>query len=125
MQKIDGTILKIYEIVVFTCFILDKDSREKFFEKSFLLANVNSDIVFKILFSIISNTNVDFQGWDFQWKSYTAKKVLLTTRKVKLIGKKEFAIAAFNLDYEVFVVYIATLSISSDIGNEIYSSKRA
>lgn len=29
-QKIDGTILKIYRMIVSTFFILDKDSRERF-----------------------------------------------------------------------------------------------
>lgn len=39
-QKIYGTTLKTYVIVVSTFFILDKDNWEKFFSESFLLDNV-------------------------------------------------------------------------------------
>lgn len=37
-----------------------------FFKKSFLLANVRSDIGFEMLFLIISYINIDFQAWDLQ-----------------------------------------------------------
>ena len=63
-QKIDGTTLKTYEIVVFTFSILDKDNKERFFEESFLLADVKLDIVLEMPFLIISNANIDFQAWN-------------------------------------------------------------
>ena len=40
-QTINNTILKTYEIIVFNFSVLDKNDKEKFFEKSFLLANIN------------------------------------------------------------------------------------
>ncbi len=46
--------------------MLDKDGREKFFEKNFLLANVKLDIVLEIPFLTMSNVDVDFQAWDLQ-----------------------------------------------------------
>ena len=42
--------------------ILNKDKRERFFEKSFLLANVNLDVELKMLFLTMSNVDVDFQA---------------------------------------------------------------
>lgn len=60
-QKIDGTTLETYRIVVSTFFILDKDSRKSFFEESFILANIKSDVVFRILFLTINNADIDFQ----------------------------------------------------------------
>ncbi len=51
-------------MVVSTFSILDKDSRERFFEKSFLLANVKSDVVLKMSFLTMSNADVDFQARD-------------------------------------------------------------
>ena len=51
-------------MVVFIFFILDKDGREKFFEKSFLLADVKLDSIFKIFFLTINNIGVDFQAWN-------------------------------------------------------------
>ena len=59
-QKIDSTTLKTCEIVVFIFFLLDKDDRERFFEKNFLSADVKLNIVLEILFLIISNADVDF-----------------------------------------------------------------
>ncbi len=65
-QKIDGTTLEIYGMVVSTFSVSDKDGRKRFFEKSFLLADVKPDIVLGIPFLIMSNANVDFQAWDLQ-----------------------------------------------------------
>ena len=42
--------------------MLDKDSKERFFQESFLLASLKLDVVLKMLFLTISNTNVDFQA---------------------------------------------------------------
>ncbi len=122
-QKIDVITLETYEIIVSTFSVLDKDGRERFFEKSFLLADVKSDIVFEMLFLTMSNADIDFQAQDLQWRSYITKDVFPTTRQVELIGKKEFAAAALDLKYETFVVHGVTLSIDS--GGEIHPLKRA
>ncbi len=63
-QKIDGTTLETYGMVVSTFSVLDKDGRERFFEKSFLLADVSPDIVLRMPFLTISNADVDFQARD-------------------------------------------------------------
>ena len=63
-QKIDGTTLKIYKMVVSTLFMSDKDCRERFFKESFLLADVKTDVVLGIPFLIISNLDIDFQARD-------------------------------------------------------------
>ena len=65
-QKIDSTTLKTYKMVVFTFSVLDKDSIERFFEESFLLANINPDIVLEMLFFIMSNAEIDFQARNLQ-----------------------------------------------------------
>lgn len=51
-------------MIVLTFSIIDKDSREKLFIKSFLLANVKLDIVFEIKFLMISNIDIDFLAQD-------------------------------------------------------------
>ncbi len=101
----------------------DKDGRERFFEESFLLANVRLDIVLGKPFLTISNADVDFQAQDLQWRSYTIGEILPTTRQVELIGKKEFAAAALDPEHEAFVAHVAALSVDS--GDELYPSKRA
>ncbi len=42
--------------------VLDKNDRERFFKKSYLLTDIKLDIVFEMLFLIMSNANVDFQA---------------------------------------------------------------
>ncbi len=65
-QKIDGTTLETYEMVVSTFSMLNKDGMERFFEESFLLADIRPDIVFGMLFLTMSNADVDFQSRDLQ-----------------------------------------------------------
>ncbi len=67
-------------MIVSTFSVLDKDDRQRFFEESFLLANVKLDIVLGMLFLTMSNANIEFQAWDLQWRSYTNGNVLSTTR---------------------------------------------
>ncbi len=49
-------------MVVFTFSVSDKDGRKRFFEESFLLANLKPDIVLEMLFLTMSNADVDFQA---------------------------------------------------------------
>ncbi len=46
--------------------MLNKDGRARFFEESFLLANVKPDIVLGMLFLTMNNVDVDLQVWDLQ-----------------------------------------------------------
>ena len=47
-------------MVVSTFSVLNKDSRESFFEKSFLLADVKPDFMLGMFFLIMSNIDIDF-----------------------------------------------------------------
>ncbi len=121
-QKIDSTTLKTYKIVVFIFSVSDKDDRKRFFEESFLLADVKPNLVLGMPFLTMSNTNVDFQARDLQWRSYITGNILLTTRQVELIGKTAFAPAALDQEHEVLVVHVAALSIDSS--NEMHPSRK-
>ena len=65
-QKIDGTTLETYEMVVSIFFLSDKDSWKKFFEESFLLADVKPGVVFGMPFLTMSNADIDFQARNLQ-----------------------------------------------------------
>ncbi len=67
--------------------VSDKEGRERFFEKIFLITDVKSDVVLRMPFLTISNTDVNFQARDLQWRFYITREVLPATRKVELIGK--------------------------------------
>ncbi len=58
--------METYGIIVSTFSMSDKDSRERFFEESFLLAEVKPDVVFEMFLLTMSNANVDFQAQDLQ-----------------------------------------------------------
>ncbi len=65
-QKIDGTTLETYGMIVSTFTVSDEDGKERFFEESFLLADVSPDIVLGMPFLTMSNADVDFQARDLQ-----------------------------------------------------------
>ena len=59
-QKIDDTTLEIYGMVVVAFSVTDQADRIRFFEETFLIANVSPDIVFGIPFLTLSGADVDF-----------------------------------------------------------------
>ena len=61
-QKINGITLETYGMVVSTFSVSDKDGRERFFEESFLLAEVKPKIVLGMPFLTMSNADVNFQA---------------------------------------------------------------
>ncbi len=65
-QKIVGTTLETYGIVVSNFSVLDKDGKERCFEENFLLADIKPDIVLGMPFLTMSNADVDFQTQDLQ-----------------------------------------------------------
>ena len=103
--------------------MLDKDSKKRFFEESFLLADIKLDIVLGMLFLTMSNTDVDFQAQDLQWRFHITTNILLTTKQVELIGKKKFIVAALDLEYEAFIVYVVAFNI--DLGDKMHPLKKA
>ncbi len=65
-QKINGTTLETYGMVVSTFSMTDKDGRERFFKENFLLADVKPDIMLGMPFLTMSNADVDFPAQDLQ-----------------------------------------------------------
>ena len=61
-QKIDGTTLDTYEMMVAAFSMVDKANRGRFFEETFLGANISPKVVFGILFLTLSIADIDFSG---------------------------------------------------------------
>ena len=110
-QKIDGTAFEIYEMVVAAFSTTDQANSIRFFGEIFLVANVSLDIVLRMPFFTLSGADVNFPKKELWWRSYTIEKALPTTKRVKLVGKKEFAASAFDPGYETFVVHVALLKV--------------
>ena len=65
-QKIDGTTLDIFGMVVAAFSLTDKTNQVRFFKKTILVANVSPEIVLGIFFLTLSSANVDFLGWELR-----------------------------------------------------------
>ena len=57
---------KTYEMVVAAFSIEDKANRIKFFEETFLVANVSPKIVLGMPFLTLSSADVDFLGYELR-----------------------------------------------------------
>ena len=116
-QKIDGTTLDTHEMVVAAFSVVDKANQVRFFEETFLVANVGPEVVLGMPFLTLSGADVDFSGQELRSSTYTTEEALSTTRQVELVGKREFAAAALDPEYETYVVYVAFL--------DVYPSRRS
>ena len=123
-QKIDGTTRDTYGMVVAAFSVTDKANRVRFFEETFLVANVSPEVVLGMPFLTLSGADVDFLGRELRWRTYTTQEALPTTRRVELVGKKEFAAAALDPEYEAFVVHVASLSSTPLYAAETRASRQ-
>ena len=59
-QKINSSILETFRIVIIDFQIENKISRPRFFQKTCLVANIKFEVILKIFFLKISNTDISF-----------------------------------------------------------------
>ena len=71
-QKIDGTMLNTYRLIVVAFSVTNKANRS---------SGMSS--------LTLSGVNVDFLDWELRWRTYTTQVALSNTRCVELVGKKE------------------------------------
>ena len=116
-QKIDSTTLKTYGMVVAALSVTDQANRVRFFEKTFLVANVSPDMVLGMPFFTLSSADINFPKKKLRWRSYTIEEALPITKRVELVGKKEFAAATLDLGHETFVVHVVFLESPRQEGN--------
>ena len=77
-------------------------------------------------FLILSGADVDFPKRELWWRSYTIEEAFLTTKRVKLVGNKQFVATALYPGYETFVVCVAFFkSLSSTQKSDIHLFCRA
>ena len=112
-------------MVVAAFLVTDQANKVRLFEEIFLIINISSDVVLRMLFFTLSNANVNFSKRKLWWRSYTIEKAFLITKPVKLVGKKEFAAAALDPRHETFVVHIISLeSPSNTQESDVHLSSR-
>ena len=57
-QKIDGSTLKTFGMILASFQVKDKLGKARFFQKSFLLADISAKVVLGMLFLTFNNANV-------------------------------------------------------------------
>ena len=107
VQKIDGSALETFGMVIADFQVEDKANRPRFFQETFLVADTKFEVILRMPFLKISNADVSFGKGILTWKTYITNKALLTTKQVQIINKKDFVIAALDANSETFVVHMA------------------
>ena len=80
VQKIDRSSLATYGMVVAVFQVVNKLGHSRFFQETFLPADISMKVVLAIPFLTLSNADVQFAEKKLTWKTYTTKKAILTTR---------------------------------------------
>ena len=106
-QKIDGSALETFGMVIADFQVEDKASRPRFFQETFLVADTKFEVILGMPFLKISNTDVSFGEGTLTWKTYTTNEALPITERVQIVDPKEFVIAALDIDSKTFVVHVA------------------
>ena len=105
-QKIDGSALKTFGMVIADYQMEDKTNRPRFFQKTFLVADTKFEEILEMFFFKISNVDVSFGKKTLMWKTYTTNEALPTTKRVQIIDKKDFVIVALDADNKTFIVHV-------------------
>lgn len=87
----------------------NKLKKVQFFLKAFLLANISVKMVLEMLFLTFNRAKLRFAKKKLIQRSYTAVKALFTTRRIKIINKKEFTSVVLDLEDKSFVIYIVSV----------------
>ncbi len=112
-QKIDGSPLETYDMASASFLLQDSLGSVRFFEETFLLADTSMEVVLRMPFLSLSNTDVKFaELGKLTWRLYTVADVLPTTSWVELIDKREFAKAALDKNSKTFFVHISALDVA-------------
>ena len=106
-QKIDGSALETFGMVIADFQVEDKGGRPRFFQEIFLVVDTKFEVILGMPFLKLSNADVLFGKKTLMWKSYTTSEGLPTIEQVQLVNLKEFVITALDADSETFIVHVA------------------
>lgn len=113
-QEINDSALKTYGMTTAGFLVEDKRGRTRFFEKTFLLADISMEVILGMPFFSFSHVDIDFKTAteELTWRTYTTTEAIPTARQVELIDKYEFVKVALDENLETFVVYIVAVEVS-------------
>lgn len=76
---------------------MKKEKKFWFYIKIFLLTNLNMDIILRMPFLILNNMKINFLKLELFWRIYFSIKAILIIKSIKLVKKKKFLVATFDL----------------------------
>ena len=79
-QKIDGSVLEIFGMIITDFQVEDKANRPRFFQKTLLVADIKLEVILGIPFLKFSNADVLFGEGTLTWRTYTTDKTLPTIK---------------------------------------------
>ena len=100
-QKIDGSTLETFGMVIAGFSLQDKLEMVRFFHETFC-------VVLGMPFLTLGSADLLFVEGELVRRTCTAAEALPTTKRVELFSAKEFAAAALGVDDEAFVVHVAS-----------------
>lgn len=87
--------LETFSMVIASFLVDAKNKKLRFFEETFLLANISIEVTLEMFFFTLSNIEINFINQELRWRSYTIIKVFFITKWVELIRKKKFQLQLF------------------------------
>ena len=87
-QKIDGSALKTFEMIIADFQIEDKANRPRFFQKTFLVANIKFEIILEMLFLKFSNADVSLGEKHLHERLISPTRPYLPSSKSRLLIKR-------------------------------------
>ena len=69
-QKIDGSTLEMFGMVLASFQIEDKLERAWFFQETFLLADISEEVVLRMPFFTLNNADIQFAKKNLTWRLY-------------------------------------------------------
>lgn len=89
---------------------------------TFLLADISINIIFEMLFFILSNIKIYSNDCKFKSRLYTITEIFLPSSKSSWLKKREFVATTLNLDNEIFRLHITSFA---SLNSNIYSFYKA
>lgn len=109
LKKIDSDKLETYGIFIMFFWLDNKNKKLFFSEKILFQANISMIIALEILFLTLTIVKINLNDGEFKERSFIAANSISTIRRMKYVWKKDFAIAALDLNNEIIVIYVASL----------------
>lgn len=81
-QKINDSTFKTFKMVLTNIQVKNMLEKARFFQRTFLVANISVSVILNMLFLIFGNINILFIEWKLSLRSYTSAKALPITKWV-------------------------------------------